>query len=149
MSDYIVYMIPKDAYLCIDAEEITKIIFWLKQTFVSDYITYQTSEFPQFVDCGSNLETLICPICDQTISFDWWNNMMNACYDGDQFTTLLVETPCCQKIISLNDIQYHEPCGFSCIVFRIYNPIIEIDKTFIKQFETQVGFKIKCIQCHL
>ena len=148
MSDYIIKIIPENALFCMSTEEAAKTTRWLKQKIAASQIVCRVTDAPQFVDCGSNLERIICPKCGADISLDWWSESMDALYVNGAFRTLMVKTPCCQRDISLNDLDYHFLCGYSCIEYDIHNPIVNVDDSLIQELEDQFGIKTRIIRCH-
>lgn len=75
----------------------------------------------EFVDCGSNLETITCPWCRTTIDIAWWTDQLSARYD-DGFDDLTTTAPCCDRACSLNELGYAWPCGFARFQIEIWNP---------------------------
>ena len=67
MSDYIVKIIPKDSQYCVSEYRMNDILRYLKNTIAAEYIDENLYETPQFIDCGSNLEKIYCPVCSKVI----------------------------------------------------------------------------------
>ena len=67
----------------------------------------------QFIDCGENLEQILCPYCQKDLA-EWWGDAMNAAYSPESgFSMLAVTLPCCGKKSFLNELDYNWPVGFS------------------------------------
>lgn len=78
----------------------------------------------QFVDQGSNFESVWCPNCAEELDLAWWQERMDAAWLVDQtrFGDLHVVTPCCAASSSLNDLAYESTAGFASFVLRATNP---------------------------
>ena len=63
MSDYIIKIIPTNPCYHMDTQKICSIEEYLKVKIKADTIEIKTYNSPIFIDCGSNLEKIICPIC--------------------------------------------------------------------------------------
>lgn len=74
-----------------------------------------------FIDCGADLERIGCPRCAAPIDFDRWSDLVGARFE-EGFATLDAAVPCCGAEVSLNDLDYHWPCGFACFEIEILNP---------------------------
>lgn len=148
MSDYIVKIVPKDPKYCVSEHRINDILLYLKNTVVAEHIEGNLYETPQFIDCGSNLEKIYCPVCSKVIGVDWWAEKMDIASENN-FEDLEVKLPCCGNKSSLNDLQYHFSCGFACIVFELFNPTTELTSDCIVSLEKLLGTYIRVIQSHL
>lgn len=67
MSDYIIRIIPTNPYYHIEEEMTYKIVYNLKVGITADDIELKQYGTPVFIDCGSNLEKIICPLCGAAI----------------------------------------------------------------------------------
>lgn len=148
MSDYAVKIIPTNPYYHMDGQNAQKITDALKTKIIADNIELKTYDTPMFIDCGSNLEKIICPVCGETIDFDWWSETMDMAWN-DSFMNLSVDLPCCGGHSTLNDLQYYFPCGFSCVELIILNPLDEIDYECLLYVQELLGTPIQCIQAHI
>jgi DNA-directed RNA polymerase subunit N (RpoN/RPB10) len=56
-----------------------------------------------------------CPACGAPLDEAWWRERMDAGYDRarDAYEVLTVTTPCCERLVSLNDLAYDPPAGFA------------------------------------
>lgn len=148
MSDFIVKIIPTTAYHRISDGKAAEILEYLKSKISADRIECKRSETPTFVDCGSNLEKIVCPICRAEFSFDWWGKSMQLANEGG-FIDLTVKLPCCGGVSSLNDLEYHFPCGFSCAEFDILNPACEPYCECLRRVEEILGLPVRVIHTHI
>ena len=55
MSDYIVKIIPKDPFIKIPMSYLEKAKIYIEERIHCQSIDLNESEFPQFIDCGSEL----------------------------------------------------------------------------------------------
>ncbi len=78
----------------------------------------------QFVDQGSNFESVSCPSCGRVLDLAWWGEKMDAAWldDLNRFGDLSIRTPCCDAGSSLNDLAYESPAGFASFALRARNP---------------------------
>ena len=139
MSDYIIKIIPTDPYYRIEGQKKSKIADYLKTRIIADSIEIKTYDSPAFIDCGSNLEKIICPICGAA---------MNAA-SNTRFMELSVKLPCCGECSTLNDLQYHFPCGFSCTELSILNPLAELDDECLSYIQEVFRMPMRCVQAHM
>ncbi|MCL2637717.1 MAG: hypothetical protein FWD48_05035 [Oscillospiraceae bacterium] len=126
MSEYYMSFIPDNPSYKLDTtsiELIKKLSFYSNYYNEEDNIVIEVSDVIQFADCGGNLEEALCPFC-KVSALDWWGDAMGSVYSEESgFEDLNVTTPCCQKAVSLNDLDYSFPQGF-------YKSIIRIDLLF-------------------
>lgn len=148
MSDYIVKIIPKDSKFRITSSIAHKAADVLKDAMRAQQAEVNVYESPQFIDCGSNLESIHCPACGSLLDFDWWGEQMGV-VAGEDFTSLEVELPCCGETASLNDLRYHFPCGFACTEFAFWNPEKDPSAEDMAQLEEQLGTPVRVIRAHL
>lgn len=130
-----------------DSFTIEKTVNYLKACVKADEIKYIRYDKMIFVDCGTNLERIICPSCGERLSFEWWGNRMDIAYQND-FKDLSIKLPCCEKESSLNKLIFDSPCGFSRWVIEIYNPGSLITKEIKDEIEKKLRENIKEIRCH-
>jgi hypothetical protein len=123
LSDIIYKIIPETYdYYPADAKSIDGAIQILKMYIKADDITWTGFENPAFIDCGSYLESVCCPFCDESIDMDDWQEMMSLSYEKSQFTNIDILLPCCKKMSTLNNIRYQSDCGFAKFVIEVLNP---------------------------
>lgn len=113
-----------------------------------DPIEIKCSRTPVFVDCGSNLERIVCPKCGTELSFNWWSKAMGRLNESE-FILLETKLPCCGKIISLNDLKYYFPCGFACCEIDILNPICDFGDYIIDSIQKILGINVRIIKARI
>ena len=73
---------------------------------------------------------------------------MDEAYSG-QFTDINVNMPCCGALVSLNDIVFEWPMGFSRFIMQATNPnITDIDSKKIYMLEQILKCPIRVIWAH-
>ncbi|MCM1540913.1 MAG: hypothetical protein NC121_06580 [Blautia sp.] len=148
MSDYIIRMIPADPCYHMDRQKADRIVNYLQTEIRAERMDVKTHDTPVFIDCGSNLEKIACPVCGAAIDFEWWGAAMDAAWKN-RFTELSVTLPCCGGSSTLNDLRYHFPCGFSCVEFDILNPADAPGQECLSHIQGILGIPVRCIQAHL
>lgn len=148
MADSILKIIPAVPINKLSEKAIVKAVDYLREKVDCDFIQFQNYETPSFIDCGSNLKNIICPICGKVINFEWWGEEMNHAAQSD-FVSLMVQTPCCKRRVSLNDLIYDFPCGFACWEIDIYNPQEMIADEILNAIQGILKTDIKIVQAHL
>lgn len=72
-----------------------------------------------FVDCGSRFDHVACPQCGSVLDRAWLRDRASEASDA---SAVVVIVPCCDTAMSLNDLIYHEPCGFTRFDISVWNP---------------------------
>jgi hypothetical protein len=101
-----------------------------------------------FVDCGSNLESVGCRLCGTSLELTWWSEAVDARAVGG-FEDLEVLTPCCAAAHSLNDLDYHWPCGFARFDVPIWNPERDwLDERDLSAIGKVLGHPVRQVKAH-
>jgi hypothetical protein len=91
--------------------------FWLPPPAVSEALGSELRRHRSitFVDSGVPFAAIDCPACGTAIEKGWWLERMVAGYDRDReaYEVLTVQPPCCERLVSLNDLAYDPPAGFA------------------------------------
>ena len=148
MSDYIVKIIPRDSRFRISDAVTKRALTALQGVIQAQWAVAESYEMPRFIDCGSNLESICCPVCNRQLEFDWWGEQMDIAA-RDNFACLEVLLPCCGKGCSLNDLQYYFPCGFASAELEFWNPVGEPSAEDIAWLEELLGTQVRVIRAHL
>lgn len=148
MSDYVIKVIPARSQTGIVPEKLQKAVEFLWEKTLPEDISAVTHDTPVFVDCGGNLEKIKCPLCGRKLDFGWWGEAMSSAAEGS-FADLRVKTPCCSQDSSLNDLDYHFPCGFACVEIDIWNPGMKLDAGHLKVLEELFGESVRIIHSRL
>jgi hypothetical protein len=68
----------------------------------------------QFIDCGSALERIKCPLCGAVVPFDAWQTAMDADFTENHGFELRQSVHCaCGRDTLLHGLRYDAHCGFS------------------------------------
>lgn len=148
MSDYVIKIIPARPYVGIEPEKLRNAVAFLREKTLPEDIAAVTHDTPAFVDCGGNLEEIRCPLCGRKIDLGWWGEAVSWSAEGS-FADLRVKTPCCHQDSSLNDLDYHLPCGFACVEIDIWNPALKLDSGHLKALEELFGEPVRIIHSRL
>lgn len=148
MSDYAVKIIPKSPQMEIVDAALDSAVRCLESKLAAGGIEAHSYDTPAFIDCGSNLEEIRCPLCGEELSFDWWGEAMDTAA-GDGFASLEATLPCCGERHSLNDLDYHFPCGFARWEIVVMNPAEGISPGCIAELETILDTPVRLIHAHI
>jgi hypothetical protein len=106
------------------------------------------SDEPRFFDCGGNFENVFCPFCKTDIG-DWSSDALNWWWNGDNRRSLSVETPCCCRTTSLNELDYVWPQGLACVAIDLMNPGPDLEPEERRQVEATLGLPVRIIWRHI
>ena len=148
ISDCIVKILPADPFCRVPAGALRDAKTFLETHLRCDFVEMEANDTPVFVDCGANLERISCPLCGAEIDFAWWGEVMDSASEN-AFAVLEAEMPCCQKKVSLNDLNYDFPCGFACCFVSIFNPEQDVDDKLIGAVRDIWGVNVRVVKAHL
>lgn len=148
VSDCFVKIVPREPVYKIPVSLLTEAKKFLESKLSCDCIEIECYDTPQFIDCGSNLERIECPLCGSKLDFDWWGKAMDRAWEN-HFLSLETELPCCGKTISLNDLNYDFPCAFASCAIIIMNPTVIVEKDVFRHVEDMLGTEITVVKAHL
>lgn len=72
VSDCFLKIVPREPVYKIPVSLLTEAKKFLESKLSCDCIEIECYDTPQFIDCGSNLERIECPLCGSKLDFDWW-----------------------------------------------------------------------------
>jgi hypothetical protein len=148
MSDTILRLIPDEPTRVPRAsarEAATGVL--MRALSQAEDITSQVSDRVRFVDCGDNFESVRCPRCGTDVG-EWWTLAMEVAHE-QQFADLRVMTPCCQAVVSLNDLVYGWPVGFARYTLDVLNPGVgSLPERVHQRLEEVLGSRIREIWAH-
>jgi hypothetical protein len=119
MSDSTFRVWSRDTNFIPTAAQISQAIGVLKLIFPQATVQACMFDAVTFIDCGANLEMMMCPLCRPDLIERWGTLMENAHASG--FTVLAFTTPCCGKPSSIADLRYEMPVGFVRFVIEASN----------------------------
>lgn len=147
MSDSLIKIIPKNHNISISKTAIEKAKNYLSNQFGADKVVLKEYESLSFIDCGSNLEEIICPHCGKSIPFDLWGKQMSISKKA-AFTDLTINTPCCNTAARLDKLNYNHDCGFSKFEINLINCCEKLSDSEITKMENIFNNTIKIIYAH-
>jgi hypothetical protein len=106
------------------------------------------SDFPEFFHCGGNFESVFCPFC-QTDIVEWWGKAMDAWSNEADRRRLAIETPCCGRATSLNDLDYVEPQGFACVAIKVMNPDSDLEPSELQKVAQALRQPVRIVWRHI
>ena len=77
----------------------------------------------------------------------WWQEAMDKAFVNN-FNDLIVITPCCNSVLSLNDLIYEWPAGFSSTSIEIKNAEKNLGPNEKKKLENILKVKVRIIWAH-
>jgi hypothetical protein len=147
MSDNWIILIPEDPRYVPDSyrQEQARALFAEIAPDV-DEIKIRTSFSIEFVDCGGNFESVACPVCQEILPVEWWVDRVEEDILDGEFQLFLYTLPCCDDKLTLNELKYDWPQGFSRFALEAMNPNIgSLHENTIKEFETILGSQLRVI----
>ena len=147
-GDYL-RVIPTDPNFVPTKEHQRKLMNYLASKYPDKEIKSTLNKTVEFIDSGSNFESLVCNVCGQNMEIEDWQNAMDRAYQNS-FTDLTFRTSCCDNKTSLNELNYDKPMAFSKYLIEIVNPEIanfEQDE-FLKNINSLIGQKTRLIWTH-
>ncbi len=109
--------------------------------------TIEVFDTVQFVDQGSNWETLLCPNCQSVLEIEWWQQAMDKSFEGG-FLELGVNVPCCGFRPTLNDLRYVWPAGFARFMLAAIDPPSDLNDQQVSELERILGKSLRKIWAH-
>ncbi|MDX1965296.1 MAG: hypothetical protein SFX18_19275 [Pirellulales bacterium] len=115
----------------------------------ADEINIKVSENINFFDCGANFERICCPSCAAEIPVEWWQVRMDEDHDNG-YKLAPYASPCCGKVLTLNELIYVWPQGFGRFALDAMNPKIgKLEDKFKMEMEKILATKLRVIYQHL
>ena len=112
----------------------------------ADEVSSEADEQITFRDAGGNCDRVGCPACGKEIAVETWQEWMDAAYsDEGGFRLAPLNTPCCKRPTTLNDLDYDMPQGFSRYELRAMNINKRLPSTVLKKLESVLGCKLRVI----
>ena len=148
MSDTFLRIFPADPNFVPDPDRRRQAIELVSRAIVRrDEVTDELSEQVRFIDAGGNWEGVRCPNCGHDLD-DWWSGAMDRAWES-RFADLFVETPCCAKPVSLNQLEYGWPVGFARYSIEVRNPEHDLSDADLRQIQTALGTELRMVWAHI
>ena len=107
-------------------------------------IELHASEIPEFYCCAENLQSVLCPFCQSDLG-KWWSEAVEVWWERQDRRVLSIETPCCGRMTTVNDLKYDRPQGFGCVAFELMNPSTDLEPEQLRQIEAVLGVPVRII----
>lgn len=120
---------------------------FLNRLYQTEQVTFYNEDTIEFIDPGSNFESVVCNLCGQPIEVEDWQSAMDKAYEK-QFTDLKFTTSCCHKETSLNDLNYTWAAGFAKFIIVVSGAQETLSASNLKTLEESLGTPVRCIWAH-
>lgn len=147
MSDTFLKIIPANPSFVPNEDSQRNAQNLLQDIYKSPRVELETTDEIEFVDQGSNFESVFCNKCGHEIAIEDWQSVMDECYETS-FKNLIFQTSCCSSETSLNDLKYNWPAGFSKFCISIQNPDVSIDDSTLDDLQGILGVSLRLIWAH-
>lgn len=150
MSDSFIVLIPEEVDHVPPAEARQRALELL-QHFAPDADEVKEEATPKvrFMDCGENLERVLCPMCGAELDTEWWRDKTYEEIDAG-CPLLPLELPCCHAMANLNELKYEWPQGFARFSLEAMNPgIPDLTVEQVEALESALGCKVRKILQHI
>ena len=147
MSDNLLKLISIDPSFVPDKQRQEQAKVLLNHLFKKKSIELKTTNDIEFIDQGSNFESVFCNHCGKEIKMESWQDAMDKAHKNN-FKDLFFVTPCCHKKASLNDLQYQSAAGFAKFQIEITDPGNNIETTNLVELQKILGTPIRKIWAH-
>lgn len=96
-----------------------------------------------------NLERIGCPRCGREIDPEWFDRLTDLqSPNPDGFDNLDTTVPCCRRVLSLADLDYDWPAGFSRFRITLWNPDRELTAENLATLSMTLGHELRVIHAH-
>ena len=150
MSDNWVIVMPEAADYVPSEEAQRKAVALFKELAPSaDEVKAEASAGIRFIDCGANLERVLCPDCGAEIEIDWWQDRMGQEAEAG-FPLRRIPLPCCGAARNLDELRYDWPQGFARFSVEAMNPGIgDLTDEQLRAFEAILGCRVRKVLQHV
>jgi hypothetical protein len=148
MSDNWIQLIPRDP-LYVPPKTAQLRGQQLLEEFLPDAeeVNVEVTKHPRFFHPGQNWSGVRCCLCKSDLCDLFYREQF---LDDRQFKNLLFKTPCCKKRVSMNDLHFIWPAGFSRFVLEAMNPNVQklVNKR-ITALKRVLGCELRQLFLHL
>jgi hypothetical protein len=147
MSEAYLRLIPTDPTYVPSTEEAKEALATLASFWPDVELTVLNWDEIQFIDQGSNFESIRCPQCGARLDLTWWSQAMSRAA-ALRFEDLSVVTPCCSRQTSLNDLIYYWPAGFAKFAISVRNPNKDLEPYETTRLAGMLGTSLRIVWAH-
>lgn len=144
MADVLYRIIAREPNFELVPEVAENVVGYLKTCVSAVSIVVKQHGQVVFIDCGGNLERIVCPVCGAELNFEWWGEAMEQAAQSE-FEGLKVTAPCCNGEVALNELVYELPCGFGKWEIAILNPQEELQAEELQEVTRRLGVDVRVI----
>ena len=151
MSDYVVHLIPtRPDFVPANTDTVTAALLDAVRMLQlgEEDVGVVVGKTTVFVDAGENWGKILCPSCGRELPNAWWSQAMQAAF-LTEFANLTATTPCCDSLVSLNDLVYEWPVGFAKVVITVRNPDRRPEAAEVEMLERVVGCRLRLVEAHV
>lgn len=147
MSDNYLRIIPAAPVYAPASEQREAALWLVRRLLPGKQVTEQVYERPMFIDCGANLERILCPHCAAELAMERWQEAMDD-FDREAGDVELM-MPCCGRLATVNGLIYDWPCGVAQYEVEVMNPEADLDRGQVAEIELALGCPVRLIWQHL
>jgi hypothetical protein len=150
MSDQYIIVIPESPDFVPDQTKQQQSISYFRSITPPDTkIEASVTNQIQFIDCGSNFESIECPDCGANIEIQTWQSWMGIDFYNGGFILNLHKVSCCHRDHTLQELRYHFPQGFARFQIKALNPdISQLTPDQLIEFTQVLGCPVRAIYRH-
>jgi hypothetical protein len=150
MSDSWINIIPTDPQFVPGLQAQRQAVEFMRRIVGrADEVRCELSENVRFIDCGENLERILCPRCGREVSCEWWRDQMEYQFEHG-YTLEPVPLPCCGAAVSLAELTYEWPQGYAKCSVEAMNPeVADLTSEQVREFETILGCRVTKVLQHI
>ena len=97
-----------------------------------------------FIDQGHNISEPACPLCFSVLDIEWFADTFDKSYHID-FQQLDYRSPCCKRLINLNELHWEFPCAFGKYYIEIWDVVRLLSEHEKKVLEAKLGTSLKIV----
>ncbi len=148
MSDSYLRLIPTDPDYVPSSGQIQQALAIISANPLGSEPAVKITDDVEFIDAGTNLSAVYCPLCGSEINWRWWaDDAMNRAY-ATRFRDLTIKTPCCGFQTNLNDLRYDWPCGFARFEISFLGPRRNLEPGMVERIAAALGTPLRKIWAH-
>jgi len=115
----------------------------------ADEVKEQATQEVRFIDCGANLERIVCPSCGAELDIEWWQERMDE-EAAAAFPLRPTPLPCCSASRTLAQLEYDWPQAFARFSVEAMNPQLgDLTDEQLRSFESVLGCRVRKVRQHI